>query len=149
MESTKGWRGYISSREIGGSAIPQRLQNMVIRNYAQTRGMVFLLSGTEYYMDNCYMMLSALLEELDSLGGLIFYSLKLLPESPFQRKSIYEKILNGKCELHFALEELAVVEEEDINLIEDIIACKTLVAQSNSSGTMRAIARSLAVVNDS
>jgi sporadic carbohydrate cluster protein (TIGR04323 family) len=133
MKSTKGWRGYISSREIGGSTIPQRLQNMVIRNYAQSKGMVFLLSGTEYYMDNCYMMLNALLEELDSLAGLIFYSLKLLPENPVQRKLIYEKVLNRKCELHFALEELAIVKEEDIQLIEDIIACKTLVAQSNSS----------------
>jgi sporadic carbohydrate cluster protein (TIGR04323 family) len=128
----KGWRGYISSREREGNFIPQRVQNLVIRNYAQSKGMPFLLSATEYYMDNCYMMLNALLEELDSVSGLIFYSLNLLPENQFQRKLIYDKVVNKKCELHFALEDMAIVNEEDINLIEDIIACKTLVALSNS-----------------
>lgn len=150
MKVQKGWRGYIFSREIGGDFIPQRVQNIVIRNYAQTKGMLFLLSATEYYMDNCYMMLNALLEELNSVSGLIFYSLKLLPENYFQRQLIYELFLAKKCELHFALEELAIVKEEDINLIEDIITCKILVAQGNSSlWHSESIGSGLAVVNDS
>ncbi|MEG4166766.1 MULTISPECIES: LIC12192 family sporadic carbohydrate cluster protein [unclassified Microcoleus] len=133
MKSTKGWRGYISSREIGESTIPQRLQNMVIRNYAQSKGMVFLLSGTEYYMDNCYMMLSALLEELEKISGIIFYSVKLLPPDLTERKKIYSAVLSKGCGLHFALEELAIVQENDTELIEDIIACKLLTGKVKNS----------------
>jgi len=126
MKVQKGWRGYIFSREIGGDFIPQRVQNIVIRNYAQTKGMLFLLSATEYYMDNCYMMLNALLEDLDSIAGIIFYSVKLLPPDAIYRKKIYTALLSKGCGLQFALEELAIFQENDIELIEDIIACKLL-----------------------
>jgi sporadic carbohydrate cluster protein (TIGR04323 family) len=128
MKSTKGWRGYISSREIGGNIVPQRLQNLVIRNYAQSREMVFLLSATEYYMERCCMMLNALLEEVDKLAGIIFYSINLLPLDSVHRKKIYSTLLEHGCELHFALEEIAIREESDIEMIEEIIACRSLTA---------------------
>lgn len=126
MGLNKGWRGYISSRAIGGQIIPQRVQNLVIRNYAQTRNMLFLLSATEYYMDNCYMILNALIAELDSLAGIIFYSVHLLPSEFQQRRQLYEAIITKECSLHFALEELVIAQSEDISLIEDIIACRQL-----------------------
>ena len=128
MKSIKGWRGYISSREIGGNIVPQRLQNLVIRNYATSREMVFLLSATEYYMERCYMMLNALLEEVDKLAGIIFYSINLLPLDSIHRKKIYSTLLEHGCELHFALEEIAIREESDIQVIEEIIACRNLTA---------------------
>lgn len=134
MKAQKGWRGYISSREIGSSFIPQRVQNMVIRNYAQSKGMLFLLSATEYYMNNCYMMLNGLLEEATHLDGIIFYSLNLLPPNLWERQKIYTKIFEQDCELHFALEEIAICGQEDIALIEDIINCKLLA--SNVSRTI-------------
>jgi sporadic carbohydrate cluster protein (TIGR04323 family) len=131
MKLNKGWRGYISSREIAGNIIPQRIQNLVIRNYAQAKEMLFLLSATEYYMDNCYMMLNRLLEETDNLAGIIFYSINLLPLDLLKRKQIYRKILEQGCELHFALEELVIREEDDLELVEDVIVCRSLASKSN------------------
>jgi sporadic carbohydrate cluster protein (TIGR04323 family) len=130
---TKGWRGYISSRAREGNFIPQRVQNLVIRNYAQSKGMPFLLSATEYYMDNCYMMLNALLEEVENIAGIIFYSVKLLPTDLTQRRNIYSAVLSKGGGLHFALEELAIVQENDTGLIEDIIACKLLTGKVKNS----------------
>ncbi|WP_228055665.1 LIC12192 family sporadic carbohydrate cluster protein [Lusitaniella coriacea] len=127
-----GWRGYISSREIAGQIIPQRVQNLVIRNYTQKNNMLFLLSATEYYMDNCYMMLNSLQEELINLAGLVFYSLDLLPGEWKRRKQLYETILSKECEVHFALEELVIARGEQISLIEDILSCRTIAMEAEN-----------------
>ncbi|CCQ51343.1 LIC12192 family sporadic carbohydrate cluster protein (plasmid) [Crocosphaera watsonii WH 8501] len=132
MANQQGWRGYISSREIGGQIIPQRVQNLVIRNYAQKKDLVFLLSATEYYMDNCYMMLNSLKDQLSELKGLIFYSLDLLPHQLSQRQLLYQSILSHQGELHFALEELVINHQENIELIEDIILCRQLSHKTNN-----------------
>ena len=58
------WRGYIFSRKIGEHVVPQRVQNLVVRTCAERHGLTYLLSTTEYYMENCFMMLDAYLEEL-------------------------------------------------------------------------------------
>lgn len=126
MGNKKGFRGYISSREIGGNIIPQRVQNLVIRTYAQTKGILFLLSATEYYMNNCHMMLNAVLDELDRLEGVIFYSTHLLPKNAPERRKMYDLILKSGAELHFALEELSIKNEQDIALIEELMMCREL-----------------------
>jgi sporadic carbohydrate cluster protein (TIGR04323 family) len=119
VNKRKGWRGYISSREINNSIIPQRVQNLVIRTYANSRKLDFLLSATEYYMDNCYMMLEALLDELEKIEGIIFYSMWMLPQDSQRRQSLYDRIIDSGCSLHFALEELAIDRAKDIALIEE------------------------------
>ena len=129
----KGYRGYISSREIGGQIIPQRVQNLVIRSYSQKKGLHFLLSATEYYMDDCYMMLRALMQELNAIAGIIFYSMELLPQAPQHRLAIYHQVLAAGCKLHFGLEELVIAKPEDIQLIEDILICRSLAATPEMS----------------
>jgi sporadic carbohydrate cluster protein (TIGR04323 family) len=119
MNKRKGWRGYISSREINNSMIPQRVQNLVIRNYANHRKFDFLLSATEYYMDNCYMMLEALLDDLEKIEGIIFYSIWMLPQDSQRRKSLYDRIIDSGCSIHFALEDLVIDRARDIALIEE------------------------------
>ncbi|NJL55260.1 hypothetical protein HC928_08795 [bacterium] len=133
MSDRKGWRGYVSSRAIDGNIIPQRVQNLVIRTYAKNRGMLYLLSATEYYMYGCYMMLRATVAELQDLRGIIFYSMGQLPEAPDLRREIYDQVLHQGGELHFALEELRVADEQDIQLIEDTITCKHLAATSEAT----------------
>jgi sporadic carbohydrate cluster protein (TIGR04323 family) len=116
------FRGYIASRAVNGMRIPQRIQNMVVRNYAHARGMTFLLSATEYGMDRCLMMLQSVLEEeLDRLDGIIFFSLYMLPAGAADRRRIYERVLGRGRELHFALEELAIRDWGDVPQIEDIL----------------------------
>ena len=53
----KNWyMGYISSREIDGSIIPQKVQNLVIRDYSERFNKNLLLSSTEYKMKNSFLM---------------------------------------------------------------------------------------------
>lgn len=115
------FKGYISSRPINNQLIPQRIQNMVIRLYAEKNGKVFSLSATEYIMDNCYMMLKSLLLEAASYEAIALYSLYLLPKGKEQRLKIYHACLEVGTEIHFAFEELAIKKSDDIQLIEDIL----------------------------
>lgn len=121
-----GWRGYNSSRKLNGSLIPQRVQNLVIRSYAETRSYAFLLSLSEYYMDECFMILDGLLEEIAPLEGVIFYSTHMLPKNRERRLGMFRKILSEGCELHFALEELTLKKEDDIDVLEDMIAAREI-----------------------
>ena len=59
-----GFRGYVSSRSLLGQRAPQRVQNLVIRDYCERNELMYLLSAVEYVMDDCYAMLEKLLMEL-------------------------------------------------------------------------------------
>lgn len=120
------YKGYIASRSIRGLSIPQRIQNLVIRTYAEKNNKRFGLSATEYIMDNCYMMLDALVKEADQYNAIALYSLHMLPSSKSRRMKIYLDCLNKGAEMHFAFEELSIKKETDIDLIEDIILGKDL-----------------------
>jgi sporadic carbohydrate cluster protein (TIGR04323 family) len=126
MSPAKEWRGYIFSRHMNGQIIPQRVQNLVIRDYAQKHGLLFLLSATEYHMDGCFMMLNASLETLDDIAGLIFYSTHQLPDDDHHRHKIFQTLLQKKKGLRFALEELELLSPEDVEIIEDIILCRRI-----------------------
>ena len=124
------WRGYVFSRDIGGHVVPQRVQNLVIRNCAERHGLSYLLSATEYYMEDCYMILQSAFEELGEIEGIIFYSTHQLPSGIAERMKIYEKVLSSKGSLRFALEDLALLDRDDIKLIEDLAACHDLSSQA-------------------
>jgi sporadic carbohydrate cluster protein (TIGR04323 family) len=126
----KGWRGYNFSRPIDGNSIPQRVQNLVIRNYCQQFGLEYLLSATEYEMENSYMILSTLYEELGTIEGIVFYSVHMLPRDASERKKIYENILGRGGSVRFALEELNISNSSDIPALEDIMVCKELMGSS-------------------
>ncbi len=120
------YKGYIASRNIHELFIPQRIQNMVIRTYAEKKGKIFSLSATEYIMDDCFMMLKALADEAQNFESIVFYSIFMLPNDNVERKNIYHKILSQNCEIHFAFEELVIKNQKDIDVIEDIILAKHL-----------------------
>jgi sporadic carbohydrate cluster protein (TIGR04323 family) len=113
--------------------VPQRVQNLVIRNYAEQNNILFLLSATEYYMEHCSIILEGALQELADIDGLIFYSTHLLPSAVSRRKALYDTILSHNCELHFALESLVIKSAEDISLIEDVILCRKLAKKEVAS----------------
>jgi len=75
----EGYRGYVTSRSFFGERAPQHVQNIVIRDYCRRRGFRYLLSATEYAMEDCYLMLQGALDELTSIEGIVLYSLFLLP----------------------------------------------------------------------
>ena len=118
--SERGARGYIFPRPHLGGHVPQRVQNLVIRDYCARRGLRYLLSATEYAMPGCFMMLERVLDEAPKLDGIVLYSLFQLPETAAHRRAIYGRVLGADAHLHAALEDLVVREEADIERIEDI-----------------------------
>lgn len=122
----RGWRGYAFTRPINGSTIPHRVQNLVIRSYAERHGLLFLLSVFEYHHAGSYMMLESLYETLPGIEGLIFYSVNMLPEDRAARERLYRAVLSSGAGLRFALEELSILKREDVALIEDIMAVRAL-----------------------
>ena len=119
--SERGYRGYIVSRPVRGSHFPQRVQNLVVRDYAQRRKLAFRLSVTEYAMPGCTMMFESLLGELDRLDGVVLFSLFVLPAQRDRRLRAYDRILAGGKTFHAALENLVLATPADITAWEDII----------------------------
>ena len=111
-------RGYIFSRSFMGERVPQHIQNQIIRNYCTQNQLEFLLSSTEYAMENCYLMLDQVLDNLDKISGVVAYSLFQLPESQGRRKEIYKQFLSEKKALHFAVEGIKAISYEDTERIE-------------------------------
>lgn len=110
----KGYRGYIFSRPVDGHRVPQHIQNLVIRDYADRHRLDFLLSGTEYQMDRSYLILGEILDHLDSVDGIILYTRFMLPEDRGQRQDIYRRVLEAGCTLHAAVEDAELRGEADI-----------------------------------
>jgi sporadic carbohydrate cluster protein (TIGR04323 family) len=116
-----GFRGYVASRAVRGMSFPQQVQNLVVRDYAQRTGLHYLLSSTEYAMPSCFLMLSAVMQELPKLEGVIFFSIFMLPQRKARRLEIYERILSEKVQLHAALENLSLRSRADIEPLEDML----------------------------
>jgi sporadic carbohydrate cluster protein (TIGR04323 family) len=121
MPERAGHRGYIGARPLNGSRTPQHVQNIVIRDYARRKNLTYLLSAAEHIMPGSYMILEDLLDELSRLSGIICYSIFMLPEDERRRRAIYERVLREGCELHAAVEEIAVTSKDDIRAVEDIL----------------------------
>jgi sporadic carbohydrate cluster protein (TIGR04323 family) len=123
MEGTvrSGYRGYVASRPVRGSSFPQQVQNLVVRDYAARNGLTYLLSATEYAMPSCFLMLDAVLDQLPRLEGVIFFSIFMLPRRKARRLAIYDRVLAHGCELHAALENLALRSRDDVAGLEDLL----------------------------
>ena len=117
-----------------GSHFPQRVQNLVVRDYAQRRGLPFRLSLTEYAMPGCTMMLETLLGELDQLDGIVLFSVFTLPERRAHRRSIFERVLAAGKSLHAALENLVVRTAEDDARWDDLIEVSALLPATPFGG---------------
>lgn len=129
-ENSRGFPGYIASRPIAGSRVPQHVQNIVIRDYAKRAGLRYKLSGTEYAMADCYMMLEQLLDEIGAHDGFIAYSMFMLPEDPASRRRIYERVLAAGASLHAAAEQIALYTRADASKWEDIFLVNQFAAKA-------------------
>jgi sporadic carbohydrate cluster protein (TIGR04323 family) len=121
MADRAGHRGYIGARPLNGNRTPQHVQNIVIRDYARRKNLHYLLSAAEHTMPGSYMILEDLLDELPRLKGIICYSIFMLPPDERRRRDIYDRVLHEGCDLHAAVEELAIASKDDIQAVEDIL----------------------------
>ena len=111
----KKFRGYISSRKIGGSLYPQNLQNLLIRSFAKDKNINLQLSGTEWNINNSYLMLRSIIDEKND--GIIFFSLFQLLDD--EKKFIYfsKKIVSKKKSLIFCLENIVINNINEVSLV--------------------------------
>ena len=114
------YRGYIFSRSFMGERVPQHIQNLVIREFCKKKSIEYLLSVTEYAMPNNYLMLNQIIEQLDLIDGIIFYSLFQLPFDNSERIQIIKNILQFNKKVFFAVEDLKIFTLKDLNRIENI-----------------------------
>lgn len=121
MAERAGHRGYIGARPLNGSRTPQHVQNIVIRDYARRKHLLYLLSAAEHTMPGSYMVLEDILDELPQLRGLILYSIFMLPPDEARRRQIYDRILREGCDLHAAVEEITLSSPKDIQAVEDVL----------------------------
>ena len=121
QKSNKNWyMGYIFSREIDGNIIPQKVQNLVIRDFAQRSNMNLILSSTEYKMQNSFLILNSLIaKKTNKYTGIIIYSLFMLKNYSNLNK-ILEKIKKNNIRLFCALEEIEIKKNSDLSSLKKI-----------------------------
>ncbi len=118
-------RGYITSRKFFGERVPQSVQNLVIREFCKKINANYLLSATEYYMQNNHSILKKIIrDDLNkNINGIVAYSIFQLPEEYLSRKKILSQILKKKKIICFALENKIIKnlkDSENIQLIWEI-----------------------------
>lgn len=132
-----GYRGYIGSRSYSGIDYPHNIQNLLIRNYCQKHQLFYLLSATEYIMPGCYVALEEILNNLDSIAGIVLFSMFMLPESASARLSIYKRILYAGKTIHTALEEMTILTSKDITKFEHIIKLNNITLNNQALTDLR------------
>lgn len=99
--------GYNFTSPILGNFVPQRVQNLCIRDYARAQGLTLTFTVSEYFDARQALMLFAQLDH-ENVRGFIFYSLLLLPADHARRRMFYERVAQKNLVVHFALETLVM-----------------------------------------
>ena len=127
----KRLRGYIFSRPFMEERVPQHVQNIVIRDYCSQKDIQYLLSATEYAMENSSLMLRQLIKDLPFIDGIVAYSIFQMPEGDDERQSIFNSVLSYNKEIHFALEDLSLIDRGSYDNIESIWQVKKTLPNCN------------------
>ena len=127
----KKLKGYIFSRPFFGERAPQHIQNIILRDYCKRKKINFLLSSTEYTVENSTYILNELIENISNYDGIIFYSFLQLPEKDEERQNLFKTIIKNKKELHFAVENLILKNKNDKDKIENLFSIKKLTLPKN------------------
>ena len=101
-----------------GERVPQHVQNIVLRNYCNQRNYQFFLSASEYTMNNSYIILKKTIDDISNLDGILAYSIFQMPYKDIERMSLFRKILKLNKVIHFAVEDLAVKNNETLEKVE-------------------------------
>ena len=126
----KRLRGYGFSHALDGKFTPQRIQNLIIRNYSESNDFDLIVTAFEFGLDDCYMVLEELIEKIDTMDGILFYSINFLPKDKEKRQRIFNILLKKEKELHFALENLSIINQQDADDIEEVMAFRDLTSNN-------------------
>jgi len=109
-----------------GERVPQHVQNIVIKDFCQKNNFNFLLSATEYSMNNSFYILNQLVNNMNGIHGIVAYSVFQMPYDNFKRDKLFKKILKKKKEIFFACENLKISNLKDIERIKKIWSLKKI-----------------------
>ena len=126
-----GYRGYIFSRDIKGNFIPQRVQNLVIKDFCKRKNLFFKLSSAEYIMENSFLMLKSILKDVKLIDGVVFYSIEMLPSKKKLREDILNNLIKNKKKIFFSLEEIEINHIKAIKKIDMLINIKDAYMKDN------------------
>lgn len=112
--------GYIFSRHFMGERVPQNIQNLVIRDFCEKNNLLYNLSASEYAMPRCHKILDQVIKELKSLDGIVAYSVFQLPEDNKKRYAVINRMFKKNKIFYFALENMTIKNQEDLETIENI-----------------------------
>jgi sporadic carbohydrate cluster protein (TIGR04323 family) len=118
----KATKAYTSPRSFGGFQIPITLQSTTLRNYCETKNLIFHLHVVENQIPNTFLVLEALVEKANQYDGIAMCSISMLPNSHEYRQSIVKRILNQGCALHFTFEQIVISSVDQINELEELIS---------------------------
>jgi len=136
------FQGYIFSRSINGSSIPQKVQGIIIRNYCIKNNLNYLFGSIEYSIEDSYIILNNLVNSIDKYRGLVFYSFFQLPGKKNVREIMYKKILQYNKEVHFVMEDLVIKRsnyKDTIKQIESCIIINTIMAKNSDFNYIKKI----------
>jgi sporadic carbohydrate cluster protein (TIGR04323 family) len=126
----KGYRGYVTSRPFGGYSIPVPVQSLVLRDYCQRKGFVYVLPVNENIFPHSYLVLEGMIGDLSRFEGVLMCSMHMLPQKSARRRRIFETVLAQGCAMHFVLEGLIVETPSDAERIEELIQFAQIAAHA-------------------
>src|SRR5260221_292807 len=91
--ANKGYRGYVTSRPFGGYVIPVPVQSLVLRDYCQRKGYVYVLPVNENSFPHSYLVLEGMIQNLSDFSGVLMCSMHMLPQLSARRRAIFGTIL--------------------------------------------------------
>lgn len=118
-----------------GERVPQHVQNIVLRNYCHTQNHNLLLAATEYAMQDSSLILETILQELPEVDGIVMYSLFQLPRDETERASVVRRVLEANRSIHFAVENMRIVDVATAEAVERCWQVKTAIDEESETGT--------------
>lgn len=111
---------YTLPRPFNGYNIPIAIQSTYLREYSKSKSMQFSLPVTEIHYDNCYNMLSLLVNSKKT-SDLALVSIFILPFDNIKiLKKIFKSNHSKKINYHFLLEAQILTYSEMIDKITQI-----------------------------
>ena len=129
----KKLKGYVFSRKFNENSTPQKIQNIILRDYSLKKNYNFIMSSVEYSMNNCFFVLEGLVKNLKKYDGVVAYSIFQMPLDQNKRVKIYKEFIKKKKELHFALEDVVLSKNNlnNIDFIEETISIRSVLNKTN------------------
>lgn len=118
------YSGYLQLKPINGIIIISSQQNIIIKDYVENKlkGKMILSANENIHGGNS-MILNSLINEKNSIKGIVMLSSFCLPDNNSIRKRILKNFKQQKKELHLILEETFFTFRhfnEDIEKIEEL-----------------------------